>query len=137
LALWRHLLGRTAPLRHVCVAGRVVFTSDGYNPLGNAKWLHRLRRSFCKSWRNDKWRDLLLAFWFWLAEGAAFVDVPMGEGAVLRLKLPPVSFDAAFGIETPDDSAAVPNDEDDAEPPEGDVGDESSDDELEDRDEDA
>jgi hypothetical protein len=55
---------RTAPVRHVRVAGRVVFTYDGHSPLGDAKRLHRLRRSFCKSWRNDKWRDLLLAFWF-------------------------------------------------------------------------
>jgi TIR domain len=90
---------RTAPVRHVRVAGRVVFTSDGHEPLGDAKRLHRLRRSFCKSWRNDKWRDLLLTFWFWLAEGAAFVDVAMGEGAAMRLALPPMIFDAAFGID--------------------------------------
>ncbi len=70
------------------VAGRVVFTADGHNALGDAKHLHRLRRSFCKSWRNDKWRDLLLAFWYWLAEGASFIDTPMGEGVALRLRLP-------------------------------------------------
>jgi hypothetical protein len=45
---------RTAPIRHIRVAGRVIFTSDGANPLGDAKRLHRLRRSFCKSWRNAK-----------------------------------------------------------------------------------
>src|SRR5262249_20337193 len=94
---------RTAPVRHIRVAGRVVFTSDGANPLGDAKRLHRLRRSFCKSWRNDKWRDLLLAFWHWLAEGASTVDVPMGEGALMRLRLPPMIFDAPFGIDIPDD----------------------------------
>ena len=99
---------RTAPVRHVRVAGRVVFTSDGHEPLGDAKRLHRLRRSFCKSWRNDKWRDLLLTFWFWLAEGAAFVDVAMGEGAAMRLALPPMIFDAAFGIDAPDDTAEIP-----------------------------
>ena len=118
---------RTAPVRHVRVAGRVVFTSDGHEPLGDAKRLHRLRRSFCKSWRNDKWRDLLLTFWFWLAEGAAFVDVAMGEGAAMRLALPPMIFDAAFGVDAPDDTAEIPDDEE-AEAPEGEAGDEGNDD---------
>jgi hypothetical protein len=126
---------RTAPLRHVRVAGRVVFTSDGHSPLGDARRLHRLRRSFCKSWRNDKWRDLLLTFWFWLADGAAFVDVPMGEGAAMRLTLPPLTFEASFGIDAPDDAATIPDDEE-AEVPEGEADDEGSDDEPEDVDDD-
>jgi hypothetical protein len=127
---------RTAPPRHVRVAGRVVFTSDGHNPIGGAKRLHRLRRSFCKSWRNDKWRDLLLTFWFWLAEGATFLEVPMGEGAVLRLALPPMIFDAPFGIDTPGDGAVVPDDEDDSDASDGEAGEEGSDDEPEDMDDD-
>jgi hypothetical protein len=118
---------RTAPLRHVRVAGRVVFTSDGHSPLGDARRLHRLRRSFCKSWRNDKWRDLLLTFWFWLSEGTTFIDVPMGEGAMLRLTLPPMIFDAPFGIDAPGDSAESPDDEE-TDGPESEAGDEGSDD---------
>ena len=109
---------RTAPVRHIRVAGRVVFTSDGANPLGDAKRLHRLRRSFCKSWRNDKWRDLLLAFWHWLAEGASTIDVPMGEGAFMRVRLPPMIFDAPFGIDTPDDQTE-PEDDGDGEASDG------------------
>jgi hypothetical protein len=128
---------RTAPLRHVRVVGRVIFTSDGHGPLGNAKRLHRLRRSFCKSWRNDKWRDLLLTFWFWIADGEIFVDVPMGEGAAMRLALPPLTFDAPFGIDTPDVTAPLPDDDaDDAEEAESDADDEGSDDEPEDLDDD-
>jgi hypothetical protein len=102
---------RTTPIRYVRVAGRVVFTADGHNPLGDAKRLHRLRRSFCKSWRNDKWRDLLLAFWYWLAEGASFIDTPMGEGVALRLRLPPMIMDAPFGIDSPDDITESSDDE--------------------------
>jgi hypothetical protein len=126
---------RTAPLHHVRVAGRVVFTSDGHRLLGDAKRLHRLRRSFCKSWRNDKWRDLLLTFWFWLADGAALVDVPMGEGAAMRLTLPPLTFEASFGVDAPDDAATIPDDEE-AEGVEGEADDEGSDDEAEDLDDD-
>jgi hypothetical protein len=126
---------RSAPIRHIRVAGRVVFTSDGHSPIGDAKRLHRLRRSFCKSWRNDKWRDLLLAFWFWLGEGAELVDVPMGEGAALRLRLPPLLFDAAFGIDVPDDRSTGSDDDDETEGPNS-ADDEGSDEDPEELDED-
>jgi hypothetical protein len=124
----------TAPLRHVRVAGRVVFTSDGNSLLSDAKRLHRLRRSFCKSWRNDKWRDLLLTFWFWLADGATFVDLPMGEDVAMRLTLPPLTFEAPFGIDAPDDAAALPDEGTEETDSEGDDG--GSDDEPEDLDDD-
>jgi len=122
---------RTAPVRHIRVAGRVVFTSDGVNPLGDARGLHRLRRSFCKSWRNPKWRDLLLTFWHWLAAGASTIDVPMGEDAVMQLRLPPIILDAPFGVDTSDDRAE-PLDEEEEGPDDGD--DEGSDDDPEDLD---
>lgn len=116
------------------MAGRVVFTSDGTNPLGDARRLHRLRRSFCKSWRNAKWRDLLLTFWHWLGDGASAIDVPMGEGAIMKLRLPPMIFDADFGIDAVTDSTAAAEYDDDAEAPDGVPGDESGDDEPEDLD---
>jgi hypothetical protein len=123
---------RSAPVRHIRVAGRVVFTSDGHSPIGDAKRLHRLRRSFCKSWRNDKWRDLLLAFWFWLGDGSTIVDVPMGEGAALRLRLPPLLFDAPFGIDVADDKSIGSEDDDESEEPDsrGDEGSEEDPEEL-------
>jgi TIR domain len=111
---------RTAPVRHIRIAGRVIFTSDGREPIGDARRLHRMRRSFCKNWRNDKWRDLLLAFWFWIAGGAMFVDVPMGEGEALRLRFPPMSFEAHFGINAPDEAGDSDDDEDDTDGPAGD-----------------
>ena len=127
---------RTAPVRHVRVAGRVVFTTDGHSPIGDAKRPHRLRRSFCKNWRNDKWRDLLLTFSFWLAEGSVFVDVPMGDCAMMRLVVPPMIFDADFGIDAPGDSAAIADEEDESEALEEEARDEASDDEPEDLDDD-
>lgn len=128
---------RTAPMRHVRVAGRVVFTSDGAHPLGDARRLHRLRRSFCKSWRNAKWRDLLLAFWYWLADGASTIEVPMGEGVAMQLRLPPLHMDATFGIGGTDDvSETTGEGEDDAEAPDGVIDDEQADDEADELDDD-
>lgn len=44
----------------------VIFTADGRTPLVSKERMHVLRRRFCKSWWNDRWRDLLLAFVAWL-----------------------------------------------------------------------
>jgi hypothetical protein len=80
----------------------------------NARRVHRMRRTFCKGWRNDKWRDLLLAFWHWLADGAEFVDISLGEGSSMRLGLPPMTFTAPFGVNSLTDAAAPDEgDEDD------------------------
>jgi hypothetical protein len=105
---------RSGPIRHVRVTGRVIFTSNGHEIIGDARRVHRMRRTFCKGWRNDKWRDLLLAFWHRLAQGAAFVDVSLGEGVSMRLALPPVTFEAAFGINSLTDVAGPGEDDDDA-----------------------
>jgi hypothetical protein len=107
---------RSTPFPHVRVAGSVIFTSDGESLIGDdARRLHRRRRSFCRSWRNDKWRDLLLAFWHWLSVGEPVVDVPLGETAALRLRLPPMTWDACFGVDTASDNqfASIEGDDED------------------------
>jgi hypothetical protein len=100
---------RTIPIRHIRIGARVLFTTEGQNLIGDAKRMHRMRRSFCKSWRNDKWRDMLLAFCHWIAAGGDFLDIPFGEGAALRLKLPPMAFSAPFGIQSLDDHHQGPD----------------------------
>jgi hypothetical protein len=95
---------RSAPILHIRVAARVIFTRDGREIYGDAARLHRLRRSFCRGWRNDKWRDLLLAFWYWISDGANSVEIPFGDGVSMRLALPPKAFEAAFGIVSSDDA---------------------------------
>lgn len=61
----RPVLGRYPRyvLRH-----HVIFTTDGKNPVDSVARMHSLRRSFCRNWWNDRWRDLLIAFVAWLAE---------------------------------------------------------------------
>jgi hypothetical protein len=104
---------QNASVPHVRVSGHVIFTSDGQSAIGDAKRLHLTRRSFCKSWRNDKWRDLLLAFCHWLSAGAPTIEIPLGEACGLKLRLPPIMFDAPFGIETAADHESINVDEED------------------------
>ena len=86
------------PFPHVRFISRVIFSSDGHSPIESPKRMHRLRRSFAKSWRNDKWRDMLMAFLYWLAEGRESVTVPVGSDTTFSLHLPPISFSAPISI---------------------------------------
>ena len=94
---------RVYPFPHVRFVGRVIFTEDGVTPIDSAKRMHRLRRSYTKSWRNAKWRDMLLAFLHWLADGDGNLAVPAGADAAVTLGLPPVVFTAPMSVALSDD----------------------------------
>lgn len=71
----------------------VIFTADGRTPLVSKERMHVLRRRFCKSWWNDRWRDLLVAFVAWLdpasnrAFGVAGVHVQL-DNSLLQFVSP-------------------------------------------------
>lgn len=102
---------RTAPLRHVRVISRLIFTEDGQKPFDDPAKMHRLRRSFAKTWRNARWRDMLLAFLRWLADGGAEWRVPVTSDEALVLRLPPVTWIAPVSM--PLDAESPEMDDDD------------------------
>jgi len=110
---------RIFPQWHIRFGGRLVFTEDGKVPFDDPAKMHRLRRSFAKSWRNARWRDMLLAFLSWLASGKDQFEIPMGGDFPIILRLPPKGFQAPVSI-----PAAAEN-------PEADDDDPSDDDEVE------
>jgi hypothetical protein len=83
---------RTAPFPHVRILSRLIFTEDGHKPFDDPTKMHRLRRSFAKTWRNPRWRDMLLAFLYWLADGRSQLSGLVSGDEALVLKLPPVSW---------------------------------------------
>ena len=111
---------RTAPFRHVRILSRLIFTEDGKKPFDDAAKMHRLRRSFAKTWRNPRWRDMLLAFLHWLADGSTELVAPVSGDEGLVLRLPPVSWMAPVSIPTEADGA----EDDDDDPSEDDEIDE-------------
>jgi hypothetical protein len=54
--------------RRIVLRPHVIFTEDGKTPIYSVQRMHILLRSFCKSWWNDRWRDLLVAFVQLIAE---------------------------------------------------------------------
>jgi hypothetical protein len=102
---------RTAPVRHVRVLSRLVFTEDGRTPFDDPAKMHRLRRSFAKTWRNARWRDMLLAFLHWFGESADALAVPMNSEESLTLALPPIIWTAPVSLPV-EEEEAEPDDDD-------------------------
>lgn len=83
---------------HVKIIPRIILSEDGSTALDDAKRMNRLRRSVTKSWRNPRWRDMLLAFLFWLAKGEHFIRLETGSESGLSLEVPPMSMTSTVSI---------------------------------------
>jgi hypothetical protein len=88
---------RTSPVRHLRLSARLIFSDNGLDALDDVKRMHRLRRSFAKSWRNARWRDMLLAFLWWIAEGKAEIALRVSHRQNLTLAVPTAAFASPVG----------------------------------------
>ena len=63
-------------------------------PHCQGKRTHRMRRSFAKGWRNawHRWRDMLLAFLFWLSNGESLIRLQVAPESDIKVELPPLMF---------------------------------------------
>jgi len=113
------------PIAHARVIGRLIFTLDGVTPLDAAR-MHRLRRSFAKAWRNARWRDMLLAFLWWVSDGKSELLALTSSDDGITFRLPPMTFASTVSLpedtsdETDDDDPGEDEDADPAEDIEGD-----------------
>lgn len=118
------LLPVIGPQMCISLAAHVVFTEDGKQALSDVARAHRLRRRFCKSWWQDRWRDMMLAYLSYLSAGQETFEVPLSESMGMTLSTHPVLFVAPVTASTPDTTPP----EDEAEDPA--VDNEDDDDEL-------
>ena len=89
---------RSRPLPHARFISRLVFTEDGHNPFNDLAKMHRLRRSFAKTWRNARWRDMLLAFLHWLARAQDQLSIPVSSNECIVFNLPPIVWQAPMSV---------------------------------------
>ena len=83
---------RTSPVRHARISASLIFSNNGLNALDDPRKAHRLRRSFAKTWRNARWRDMMLAFLWWISKGKSELALPVGQDRFFILSMPPASF---------------------------------------------
>lgn len=76
---------------YIRILPRILFSEDGFRPIEDVKRMHRLRRSVTKSWRNERWRDMLLAFLFWFSEGERQILLETGSSSGIKVKVPPIT----------------------------------------------
>ena len=84
-------------------------------PLGDPRRMFRLRRGFCRSWWNDQWRDLMLAYLSFLGGGSGPIALDKdvdGELVVAGRPLKFLSQVSAFpwAPEGPDTEGEMPDD---------------------------
>jgi hypothetical protein len=104
---------RIEPEALVQLMPRLIFTEDGQTPLPSPSRMHSLRRSIPKGWRNDRWRDLMLAFLWWLSNGEETVTVPAGTDRTIQLAAFPVTMTAPVSIRSEGDLSAPDREEGD------------------------
>ena len=93
------------PFPHVRLVHRVIFSQDGLKPIASPDYMHRLRRSYTKSWRNSKWRDMQLAFLYWLSSGREKLPIPVSSHSTFELQLPPIVCEAPVSVKFDEDHA--------------------------------
>ena len=54
--------------------------------------MHRARRTQCKNWWNDDWRDRLIASIAWLADSQTSIALPLGNSVHAEVSARPVEF---------------------------------------------
>lgn len=96
---------RFAPYTHIEVSSHVLFTGDGAEPIPESSRQHRLRRSFTKSWRNARWRDLMLAYLHILSAGQRTIRIPLGASTHVDFILPPIMFESQMQVNEEHDSS--------------------------------
>ncbi len=88
------------PIPVLALLPHVVFSDDGKHIWDNPDRLHRARRSQCKDWWNDDWRDRLLAVMAWLANEGA-VTIPMSQTSCLAVSATSVCFESPVSFHDP------------------------------------
>lgn len=76
----------------------VIFTSNGLSPVGDSKRMHTLRRSFCRSWWQDRWRDMGQAYLALLIENTDDLLMPLAPDQFLVVEPSFESFESPISV---------------------------------------
>ena len=100
-----HYAVEARPLTYPCLAyairAHVLFSSDGTHIWASKDRLHRARRSACRDWWNDDWRDRMLAAMTWLAAGNETVRIELGSDVAIDVGISPLRFESVVSYLEP------------------------------------
>jgi hypothetical protein len=96
----RPLVHPAFPLAYI-IKPHVLFSSDGLTQWESKKRLAAARRSQCKDWWNDTWRDRMLAVMAQLADEDGIVRVPLGSNRFAEVSSSPCLFTSPVAYTDP------------------------------------
>lgn len=85
-------------IRRIELRAHIVFTDSTGQLIESVARMHQLRRRFCKSWWNDRWRGFLRAFIALAAQGTDTISLPVGGGRSIQIGASPMTFLAPKGL---------------------------------------
>lgn len=100
------------------VRSHVFFSDDEQTLWASPERMHRARRSQCKNWWNDDWRDRLLAAMRWLGDESASIELPVSGLCPARVSTLPVVFNSPVSWHGAPDLEPATSDSDEDETPE-------------------
>jgi hypothetical protein len=97
----------------------VLFSDDGQNIWDSASRLHKARRSVCKNWWNDHWRDRIMASMYWLTKQQDSEDILIPVSSITNIRVSikciafesPVSYDDLLVTQVPFESGEYSDDD--------------------------
>ena len=95
------------PFQALTINAHVFFSDDGKTLWQDPRRMHRARRSQCKTWYNDDWRDRVFAAMAFLAGDSEGVHVPLGANAGLKISVSPIPLLSPVRYVEPEDAAAM------------------------------
>jgi hypothetical protein len=78
--------------RHLELRAHIIFTGADGDPVSSTLRMHQLRRSFCRSWWNDRWRGFMRAYLAFIANGTDTIILPVGDGRAISVGAAPLTF---------------------------------------------
>ena len=103
---WHYAVQVKAQFGHqpkICLIPHVVFTVDGKNPISDKNKMHQLRRSFCKSWWNARWRDMLLAYLSIISNDADEIVLTVASDNMIIISARPITLQTPVSVEIDDE----------------------------------
>lgn len=82
------------PVIGYTMRSHVLFSDDGKNVWESNDRLQRARRSQCKNWWNDDWRDRISAMARSLADSRGEIGLPVGFSTVIKVRSMPIMLEA-------------------------------------------
>ena len=78
--------------RRLELRAHIIFTGADGDPVSSTLRMHQLRRSFCRSWWNDRWRGFMRAYLAFIANGTDAIILPVGDGRAISVGAAPLTF---------------------------------------------